>query len=332
MSQVTKSVIDEDEVLKELLERPVKIKIIWHILILTIIFHIEAIRGFYFVITGQVMWQTLVFAGILYIFSGFGVVAGVHRLWSHRSYKVNFPLRFILVIFNSIAYQKSVIRWARDHRVHHKYCDTNADPHNVKRGFFYSHIGWLFCKKHPATIEAGKRIDVSDLTSDKLLWLQNKYFFYISPLLCFILPTLIPAYFWGEKLMNAWTVAACLRFILFLHATLSINSFAHMYGYKPYDESITPVQSLFVSVICLGDGWHNYHHVFPWDYKSDEFGSHNFNLSAMFIEFMSKLGWAYDLRTTPYSSIVARAKKTGDGEIAKNFLENLKRCGKLDLF
>lgn len=238
MSQtiLSKSLVNEDVVMKEMLERPVKVQLIYHIIILMGIFHFEAVRGFYHVLKGDVMWQTLAFAGVLYMLTGFGVVAGVHRLWSHRAYKVRFPLRLLLVIFNTIAFQKSIIRWARDHRVHHKYCDTNADPHNINRGFWFAHIGWLFCKKHPATVEAGKRIDVSDLTSDSLLRFQNKYYFYIMPLLCFVMPTIVPAYFWGEKLINGWMVAGCLRFVLFLHATFCINSVAHLYGYKPYDK------------------------------------------------------------------------------------------------
>ena len=163
-------------------------------------------------------------------------MAGVHRLWSHRAYKVNTPLKLFLVFFNTMAFQKSIIRWARYHRVHHKFVDTNADPYNANRGFFFSHIGWLLCKKHPAVFEAGKRIDVSDLMGDRILRLQHKHYFLFMPLLCFALPTLLPAYLWGESLYNGWLVAGCLRFILFLHATFCINSVAHIYGYKPYDK------------------------------------------------------------------------------------------------
>jgi stearoyl-CoA desaturase (delta-9 desaturase) len=238
MSQtvLVKSAVSEEATMKAMLEKPVKIEPIYHIIVLTAFFHFEALRGLYHVVRGDVMWQTLAFSALLYVLTGFGVVAGVHRLWSHRAYKVKFPLRLMLVVFNTMAFQKSIIRWARDHRVHHKYCDTNADPHNVNRGFFFSHIGWLFCKKHPATAEAGKRIDVSDLTSDPLLWFQNKYYFYIMPLLCFAMPALVSHYCWGESLVNGWLVAGNLRFVLFLHATFCINSVAHMWGYKPYDK------------------------------------------------------------------------------------------------
>jgi fatty-acid desaturase len=68
-----------------------------------------------------------------------------------------------------------MIEWVRDHRVHHKYTDTNADPHNSKRGFFFCHIGWLMCQKHPHVKKFGSRIDMSDVESDPVLQFQRKY-------------------------------------------------------------------------------------------------------------------------------------------------------------
>ena len=101
-------------------------------------------------------WQTCVWAGVVYVLSGLGITGGVHRLWSHRSYKAEFPLRVLLMLFNSCANQGTIFHWARDHRVHHLYSDTVADPHNAMNGFFYCHVGWLVTKKHPAVAAAGK--------------------------------------------------------------------------------------------------------------------------------------------------------------------------------
>lgn len=69
--------------------------------------------------------------------------------------------------------QEPVIRWVRDHRVHHKFTDTDADPHNSSRGFFFCHMGWLMCKKHPDVIKHGKKVDMSDLEDDKMLKIQK---------------------------------------------------------------------------------------------------------------------------------------------------------------
>jgi len=84
----------------------------------------------------------ILFLGIFYLFlSGFGTTAGAHRLFAHKTYKAKTPLKILLIFFQSIAFQNSVYDWSRGHRVHHKYCDTNADPHNSRRGFFFSHMG-----------------------------------------------------------------------------------------------------------------------------------------------------------------------------------------------
>jgi len=67
-----------------------------------------------------------------------------------------------------------IIEWSRDHRTHHKFSETDADPHNAKRGFFFSHVGWLLCRKHPDVIEKGKCIKIEDLLADPVLQFQRK--------------------------------------------------------------------------------------------------------------------------------------------------------------
>lgn len=199
----------------------------------------------------------------MYELSGLGITAGAHRLWAHRSYKAKLPLRIILMIFNTIAFQDAAMHWARDHRVHHKYSETDADPHNATRGFFFSHVGWLLCRKHPDVIEAGKKLDISDLKNDPVLRFQAKYYLILMPLMCFVIPTMIPIYFWGETFKNAFFVATMFRYTFILNVTWLVNSAAHKWGDKPYDLSISPSQNPTVAFFALGEGWHNYHHVFP---------------------------------------------------------------------
>jgi len=84
------------------------------------------------------------FSGVFFAFLGsYGIAAGSHRLWAHKSYKANQTLKVMLVFFQTLAFQNCIIEWVRDHRVHHKFSDTNADPHNANRGFFFSHMGWV---------------------------------------------------------------------------------------------------------------------------------------------------------------------------------------------
>merc|ERR1711871_601660 len=125
---------------------------------------------------------TLLWALILWPITGMGITAGVHRLWSHRSYKATFPLRVFLMLLNTIANQGSIWHWARDHRVHHKHSETDADPHNATRGFFYAHMGWLLVKKHPSVIEEGKKLSFDDLAEDSTVMFQKKTRSLVRPL------------------------------------------------------------------------------------------------------------------------------------------------------
>ncbi|PIO61259.1 stearoyl-CoA 9-desaturase, partial [Teladorsagia circumcincta] len=112
-------------------------------------------------------------AFFLHVVGAIGVTAGAHRLWSHRAYKANLPYRIMLMLMDTTAFQNDIIEWARDHRCHHKWTDTHADPHNTNRGFFFSHMGWLLVKKHPQIKEQGKKLDLSDLFADPVLVFQR---------------------------------------------------------------------------------------------------------------------------------------------------------------
>merc|ERR1711935_867440 len=100
---------------------------------------------------------------MLSFWSGIGVTGGAHRLWAHRTYKAHWTIRTFLMLMFSIANQGTIYHWARDHRVHHAKSDTEADPHDITRGFFYAHMGWLLLKKAKAVKIAGKEIDCADL-------------------------------------------------------------------------------------------------------------------------------------------------------------------------
>jgi stearoyl-CoA desaturase (delta-9 desaturase) len=68
-----------------------------------------------------------------------------------------------------------------------------------------------------------------------------------------------------------------------------------------------------VTVLALGEGWHNFHHVFPWDYKSSEMGFDHINPTTQLINLCARIGWAYDLKTVPVSLVKKRVERTGDG-------------------
>lgn len=105
---------------------------------------------------------------------GFGVTAGAHRYWCHKAYKANLPLQIILMLCFVSSGQNTIYDWVRDHRIHHKYSETDADPHNAKRGFFFSHVGWLMMKKHPQVFKKGRSVYMDDIAKDPVVQFQEK--------------------------------------------------------------------------------------------------------------------------------------------------------------
>lgn len=133
----------------------------------------------------------------------------------------------------------------------------------------------------------------------------------------FYLPTMIPVWFWGETLWNSFFVAGMTRYCLSLNFTWLVNSAAHYFGDKPFDKYIEARENPLVSFLAVGEGWHNYHHVFPWDYATSELG-YTLNLTKIFIDFMAFLGLAYDLKTVHPELVKNRKLKTGDGTRLKH--------------
>nr|XP_033329812.1 acyl-CoA Delta(11) desaturase-like [Megalopta genalis] len=289
-----------------------KRQIVWRNVIIFSFLHLGALYGVYLSLTAA-KWMTLFFAFSLYLGSGLGITAGAHRLWAHRAYKAKWPMELFLVIMNTIAFQDAAVDWARDHRLHHKYSETNADPHNATRGFFFAHVGWLLVRKHPDIKTKGKGIDMDDLRNNPILAFQKKYYVYLMPLMCFVVPTVIPVVLWEETWMNAYFIPTILRYVFTLNATWLVNSAAHLIGNKPYDRFINPSENKAVALTAFGEGWHNYHHVFPWDYKTAELGDYKFNLTTAFIDLCAKLGLAYDLKLVPRDMVQKRVERTGDG-------------------
>lgn len=258
----------------------------------------------------EVNWRTIVYELFLGSCVGFGVTGGAHRYFAHKSYKAKLPVRLFLVWCFTSAGQNSIVEWVKDHRVHHKFVDTNGDPHNASRGFFFAHVGWLFMKKHPDVINQGRKIDCNDLLDDPVVRFHERYFTKLKLWFCFIMPTIVPIVCWNETAFSSWNLVI-LRLILTLHVTWSVNSFAHLYGWRPYNKTIRPVENWGVSLVAFGEGWHNFHHTFPWDYKASE---HYFlNLTTYIIDFFAKLGLVYDRKEVSQKFIKSALLKYGDG-------------------
>jgi len=296
--------------------KPVPMVIRWRNVALFAMLHIGGLIGIYVIPSARL--YTLIFTFALYILNNLGITAGAHRLWTHRSYHAKLPLRIFLALCNSLALQNDIIEWCRDHRVHHKYSETNADPHNATRGFFFAHIGWLLVRKHPDVRAKGQKLDISDLLADPVCAFQRKFYLQSVALMCFATPTLVPWYFWGESLFNSFYICALFRYLFCLHTTWLVNSAAHLYGNKPYDQHINPSENFLVSMGALGEGFHNYHHTFPHDYSTSEFGL-RFNFTTFFIDTMAFIGLADKRRKMSPEAIERRKDRTGDGSVGFGF-------------
>lgn len=306
--QTVEDVFDHSYKEKEGPKPPVVI--VWRNVILMTLLHTGALYGLLLIPSANVL--TLIWTLACFVFSALGITAGAHRLWSHRSYKASLPLRIFLAFANSMAFQNDIYEWSRDHRVHHKYSETDADPHNAVRGFFFAHIGWLLVRKHPDVIEKGRKLEITDLKADKVVMFQRRHYKMSVLLMCFFVPMAVPWFLWGESLWVAYFVPTVLRYTLVLNATWLVNSAAHMWGNRPYDSGINPRENRFVTFSAIGEGFHNYHHTFPFDYATSEFGW-KLNLTTCFIDLMCFLRLASDPKRVSREAVLARVQRTGDG-------------------
>ena len=256
-----------------------------HLLALYALYHIPSLFSY------RLMVEIILFAQMIGML---GITAGAHRLWSHKSYEAAFPVRLVFMLANSAAHQGSIYQWSRDHKMHHKHTDTDLDPHSIKHGFWYSHIGWLFYRKTDRFREASRLILMDDIKKDEIAMFQHKYYFVLSQLCCFILPTLYGKYMWNSSWIGYFYFGV-LRWIILLHATWCVNSVAHMWGSTPYNPRVSSRQNMLTSIVAVGEGWHNYHHMYPYDYRASEFNwNSEWNPTTILLDGLSSVGLVWN--------------------------------------
>src|SRR5688572_29324508 len=163
--------------------------------------------------------------------TGLSITGGYHRHFAHVSYKAHPLVRLFYLIFGACALQNSALNWASDHRMHHKYTDTDKDPYNAGLGFWSSHIGWIFYqtpKDRPLT-------NVGDLLRDKWVRWQHRYHWQIAMVVGFGVPFLIGMLI--DRPMGGLIWGGVVRVVFVHHMTFFINSLAHMWGRQPYSRS-----------------------------------------------------------------------------------------------
>ena len=223
-----------------------------------------------------------------FLFGMGGITVGYHRLFSHKTFKAAAPVRFILLLLGAGAFEGSVLEWCTDHRKHHRYNDTDQDPYNIKAGFWYAHIGWIL------TLDTSNRNydNVKDLTDDWMCRLQHRYFVPLAIIMSYLLPIAITC-IWGGLLEGA--IVAALRIAVLQQLTFCINSVCHVFGKKTYSEEQSARDNWFTALLTFGEGYHNFHHQFPLDYRNG-LRFYQFDPSKWTIYTLKCLGLAYDLK------------------------------------
>jgi stearoyl-CoA desaturase (Delta-9 desaturase) len=255
--------------------------------------------------THGIGWQEPLAALAMWILTGLGITAGYHRLFSHRTYKAHPAVRFLYAAFGGAAVQNSVIAWCSDHRRHHSCVDTDKDPYNAQRGLFYSHMGWIMRDGHWGH-EA--YTNVPDLSRDPILKHQHDHYIlwaFAVNLLMFL------AAGWLTGLwVGMFVIAVLLRIVVVQHFTFLINSVAHVWGSQPFSARNSSRDNWLLSLLTMGEGYHNYHHAFEADYRNG-IAWYAYDPSKWLIFGLSRIRLAHDLRRTPEDVVLRRRFEEG---------------------
>ena len=244
-----------------------------------------------FVLVFPVTWKLVALALGGYVFRMWAITIGYHRYFAHRSYKTSRVWQAVLAILGETTMQNGPIWWASVHRAHHKESDLPGDPHSPKqRGFWYAHTGWIFDRSKPPRDLS----NVQDLVRyPELRWIDNHEWIPIFTYMfgCWLIAGL-PGIVWGFVVST----------VMVLHATMLINSLAHVWGSRRYDTADSSRNNPFLAALTLGEGWHNNHHHYM---SSARQGFYWWEVDVTYytIRILSWLGVVWDVRVPPALSL-----------------------------
>ncbi len=227
----------------------------------------------------------------------FGVTAGYHRYFSHRTYKTSRVFQYVLALLGAAALQKDHLWWAAHHRNHHRYTETQRDEHSpIIHGFFWAHVGWFMCKRN-----ANLKPDalVPDLVKFPELVFLNRHqkiaaFSFLGLLMAFGYFAEFHAPQWGLTLGQTLVWGFFISTVFLYHTTFMVNSVSHLWGTQPYDTKDSSRNNFLVAFLTFGEGWHNNHHRYP---ASEKHGLRwwEIDLTHGILKFLSWFGIVWDL-------------------------------------
>jgi len=259
-------------------------------------------------------WSDVVIGAVFFVLTGLGVTVGYHRFFTHGAFKATRWLKVVLAVAGGMSLQGSVTEWVADHRRHHAFSDKEGDPHSpwlfgtgpiaVAKGFWHSHMGWLFDRDR-----TNAERFAPDLLADADLRRVDRLF----PVLT-VVSLLLPAAIGGlvtwswQGALTAFFWAGIIRVALLHHTTWSVNSICHMIGERPFKSRDRAANFWPMALISFGESWHNSHHADPTSARHGVLRG-QLDISARLIWFFEKLGWAWDVRW-PTPARIAKLRAT----------------------
>jgi len=257
-------------------------KIQWLRILPFILLHLACLAVFWV----GVSWFAVGFMLLFYLIRMFSITAFFHRYLSHKTFQTSRTVQFLFLLLGTMSAQRGPLWWAAHHRCHHRYTDSSQDPHSSTHGFWYSHVGWFLNEyKYP-----------------ELIWLDRFS-------LIVVLLTAGGVYALGEWFAIAWPQLGTsglqllvwgfvVSTVLLIHATLCINSLAHHYGSRDFETDDQSRNNLFLSIITLGEGWHNNHHYYAGSTRQG-FYWWQIDVTYYLLKIMSWFGIVWSLKPIP---------------------------------
>lgn len=208
-------------------------------------------------------WLDWALCVMLYMVSGLGITVGYHRLAAHGSFQCPNWVKVAVLVAGGWAMENSALKWAANHARHHARVDQEEDPYNAMRGFWYSHCGWILLVDPHYTEKYSPW-----LRKDRVVMWQHRW--YVPIVLSGLALPVLVGYLAGgpSRAAGCFLLAGVARVFLVLNSTFCINSVCHLWGRQPYSTANSSRDNWWVSLLTFGEGYHNYHHAFPRDYRN----------------------------------------------------------------
>lgn len=255
-------------------------------------------------------WFALSVAVLLYAVRMFAITGFYHRYFSHRAFKTSRPVQFLFGLIGASSVQRGPLWWAAHHRHHHRHSDQPVDLHSPSQhGFWRSHMGWFLT---PRAFAIDWKL-IPDLARYPELRFLDRFDILVPVALACVL------FFGGNWLQAAapglgtsgpqlliW--GFFVSTVVLFHATVTINSLAHVWGRRRYPTRDTSRNNLWLALLTFGEGWHNNHHHYPASARQG-FYWWEVDVSYYLLKALSWVGLVWDLKPVPERIRASRSRK-----------------------